>query len=80
MTEAYEPPKAAKKHETCTICQVPSQSKFIAKYFPYKESEILLFEAVHGMHVMTQITMAENFLELLCTTKDIASIVDGFSS
>ena len=25
-------------------------------------------------------TMAENFLELSCTTEDFASIVDGFSS
>ena len=45
---AYEPPGAVKEHETCTTCQVPSQSKFIAKYFPYKESDILLFEAVYG--------------------------------
>ena len=50
---AYEPPKAAKEHETCTTCRVPSQSKFIAKYCPYKESEILLFEAVYGLRVTT---------------------------
>ena len=68
------------EHETCTICQMPSQSKFIAKYFPYKESEILLFEAVHEMRVMTQTTMAENLLESLCTTEDFASIVTAFSS
>ena len=48
---AYKPPK---EHETCTTCQVPSQSKFITKYCPYKESEILLFEAVHGLRVMTK--------------------------
>ena len=46
---AYEPPKAAKEHETYTACQVPSQSKSIAKNFPYKESKILLFEAVCGL-------------------------------
>ena len=68
---AYELLKAAKKHETCTICQVPSQSKFIAKYFPYKESEILLFEAVYGSRVTTQTTMTENFLELSSTTEDL---------
>ena len=51
---AYEPPKAAKKHETCTICQAPSQSKFIVKYFPYKETEILLLEAAYGTCVMTK--------------------------
>ena len=77
ISGAYEPPKERK---ACTICQVPSQSKFIAEYFPYKESEILLFEAVHGMHVITQTTMAENFFELSCTTEDSASIVDAFSS
>ena len=27
---AYEPPKAAKEHETYTVCRVPSQSKLIA--------------------------------------------------
>ena len=59
---------------------MPSQSEFIAKYFPYEESEILLFEAVYGMSVTTQTTMADNFLELLCTTEDSASIVDAFSS
>ena len=48
---AYEPPK---DHETCTTCWVPSQSKFIAKYFPYKESKILLFEAIYRMHVTTK--------------------------
>ena len=37
-TGAYELLKAAKEHEICTTYQVPSQSKFIAKYFPYKES------------------------------------------
>ena len=47
---AYEP----KGHATYTICRVPSQSKFIAKYFPYKESKILLFETVYGLHVMTK--------------------------
>ena len=78
--EAYEPPKVAKEHETYTICRVPSQSKFIAKHFPYKESEILLFEAVHGTRVMTQTTMAESFLELSCTTDDSASILNAFSS
>ena len=36
---------------------MPSQSKFIAKYFPYKKSEILLFEDLYGMRVTT---MAEN--------------------
>ena len=36
---AYEPPKAAKEHETDTVCRVPSQFKSIAKYFPYKESK-----------------------------------------
>ena len=51
---AYEPLEGAKEHETCTTCRVPSQSKFIAKYFPYKESEILLFEAVYGMRVTTK--------------------------
>ena len=81
MSGAYEPLKAAKEHESCTICQVTSQSKFIAKHFHnYKESEILLFEAVHGTHVTTQTTMAENFLELSCTTEDSASIVYMFSS
>ena len=69
----------AKEHETCTTCQVPSQSKFIAKYFPYKESEILLF-VIYGTHITTQTTMVENFLELSCTTEDSASIVDAFSS
>ena len=29
-TGAYEPPKAAKEHETYTACRVPSQSKLIA--------------------------------------------------
>ena len=48
---AYELPK---EHETCTTCRVPSQSKFIAKYCPYKESEILLFEAVYGLRVTTK--------------------------
>ena len=48
---AYEPPK---EHETCTTCRVPSQSKFITKYCPYKESEILLFEAVYGLRVTTK--------------------------
>ena len=48
---AYEPPK---EHETCTTCRVPSQSKFITKYFPYKESKILLFEAVYRMRVTTK--------------------------
>ena len=70
----------AKEHEICTICQAPSQSKFIAKYFPYKESEILLFEAIYGMRVMTQTTMVENFFESSCTTDDSTSIVDAFSS
>ena len=51
---AYELPEAAKEYETCTTCRVPSQSKFIAKYFPYKESEILLFEAIYGMRVTTK--------------------------
>ena len=51
---AYEPPKAVKEHETCTTCRVPSQSKFIAKYCPYKESEILLFEAVYVLRVTTK--------------------------
>ena len=37
LSGAYEPLKATKEHETCTICQVPLQSKFIAKCFPYKE-------------------------------------------
>ena len=37
-----------------TTCQVPSQSKFIDKYFPYKESEILLLEALHVMRVATK--------------------------
>ena len=74
---AYESLKAAKEHETYTICQVPSQSKFIAKYFPYKESKILLFEAIHGMRVMAQTTMTENFLESSCTTEDFVSIVDA---
>ena len=78
MYIAYESPKVAKEHETCTICRVPSQSKFIAKYFPYKESEILLFEAVHGTRMMTQTTMS--FLESLCTTDDSVSIVNAFSS
>jgi len=27
---AYEPPKAAKEHETYTACRVPSQSQLIA--------------------------------------------------
>ena len=76
-SEAYELPKVAKEHEI--ICQVPSQSKFIAKYFPYKENEILLFEAIYGTHVLTQTTMAKNFLELLGTTEDSASIVHAFS-
>ena len=40
---AYEPPKAAKEHTTYIACRVPSQSKFITKYFPYKENKILLF-------------------------------------
>ena len=26
-----------KEHETCVVCWLPSQSKSIAKYFPYKE-------------------------------------------
>ena len=29
-------------------------STLLRKCFPYKKSEILLFEAVHGMHVMTK--------------------------
>ena len=73
---AYEPPMPAKEHETCTIFQVPSQSKFIAKYFPCKESEILLFEAVPCM--TTQRTMAESASS--CTTEATASIVNAFSS
>ena len=73
---AYELPK---EHETCTTCQVPSQFKFIAKYFPYKESEILLFEAIYGTRD-NKTTVAENFLESLCTTEDSVSIVDAFSS
>ena len=39
-----EPLKVLKE---CTACQVPSQSKLIAKYFPYKEGKILLFKAVY---------------------------------
>ena len=73
-----EPMRAAKENETCTTCQVPSQSKFIAKYFPYKESEILLFEAVYVTHVITK--QCESFLELSCTTEDSASIVNAFFS
>ena len=79
-TGAYAPLKATKEHETCTICQVPSQSKFIAKYFPYKQSEILLFEAIYETRMTKQTTMAENFLESSGTTKDSTSIVDAFSS
>ena len=51
ISGAYEPPKAVKEHEACTTCQVPSQS---TKYFPYKESEILLFEAAYGMRMTTK--------------------------
>ena len=47
LTGAYEPPKAAKEHATYTACRVPSQSKLIASYFPYKESTISLFEALY---------------------------------
>ena len=44
-TGAYEPPKAAKEHET-SIVPGASQSKSIGEYFPCKESKTLLFEAV----------------------------------
>ena len=54
LSGAYEPPKAEKEHATYTNCRVPSQSKSIAKYFPYKESKILLFEAVYGLRVTTK--------------------------
>ena len=69
MSGTYELPKAAKEHETCTTCWVPSQSKFIAKYCPYKESEILLFEAVYMDCAERQTTMVENFLEPSYTTE-----------
>jgi len=46
---AYEPLKAAKEHETYTACQVPSQSKLFVDWFPYKETKISLFEAIHGI-------------------------------
>ena len=59
---------------------MPSQSKFITNYFPCKESEILLFEAVYGTRVTTQTTMGENFLESSGRTEDSALIVDAFSS
>ena len=41
---AYEPPK---EHETFIACWVPSQSKSIAKYLPYKESNVLLFVTIY---------------------------------
>ena len=44
---------AAKEHETYIICWVPSQSKSIAKYLPYKESIILLFEVIYGLSMTT---------------------------
>ena len=47
---------------TYIACQEPSQSKFIAKYLPYKESNTMLLEAVQGLYVMNQqwqITMQE---------------------
>ena len=48
---AYEPPK---DHETFTACWVPSQSKPIANYLPYKESNISLCEAMYGLHMTTK--------------------------
>ena len=36
-----------RSHETYAACQVPSQSKLFAKYFPYKKIKISLFEAVY---------------------------------
>ena len=50
LTTAYESLVAAKEHETYIICWVPSQSKSIAKYFPYKESITLLFEILYGAY------------------------------
>ena len=58
---AYGPPK---DH---AICQVPSQSKFITKYFLYKENEILLFEGLYGLCMMTK---QQWRIELLCTTEE----------
>ena len=37
------------EHETCAACQVPTQSKLFADYFPHKETEISLFEAIYGI-------------------------------
>ena len=36
-----------KRHETYATCQIPSQSKSIAYYFPYWEGKIFLLEAVY---------------------------------
>jgi len=39
----------AAEHKTYAACRVPSQSKLFADYFPYKDTKILLFEAVYGI-------------------------------
>jgi len=35
--------------KACAACQIPSQSKFFADWFPYKENKISLFEAICGI-------------------------------
>ena len=75
LTTAYESPVAAKEHETYIICRVPSQSKSIAKYLPYKESITLLFETICGTY-WQQTTMTEDFQgwSCSCTTKLTAKL------
>ena len=42
LTGAYEPLKVAKEHETYAVYWVQPQSKSITKYFPYKESKMII--------------------------------------
>ena len=44
LTGAHELPK---ENEIYASCQVPSQSKFIGHYIPYKETTISLFKTIY---------------------------------
>ena len=51
LSGAYELLKAVKEYETYLAGWMPSQSKTITEYLPYKESITLLFEAVYELQV-----------------------------
>ena len=50
------------EHETYITCRVPSQSKSIAKYFPYKESNLKI------AYVVCQISNIVTGMEFLASS------------